>query len=767
MRSLGRWITNGTAKPFWARKVFEIEKAVKCATAKVCGLGQFHFWMNHEKVEDHELDPGWTDYRKLIQYVTFDVTEQLHSGENVLEVEVGNGWFHKMDEHYSFHFPKFMPPNPNPYRPFGEELVLALELRIVYEDGTESVLHADDSFQVRRHPVVMSNVYGSETIDGRLFEAEASEWEQAVLVPKEKEPTGRLTEQCQPPVKVIRSYAGECLGNVNGREIYDFGQNMSGILEFEVFGKRGDEVRIYPAEKLAENGDVDQMAKGWVNLDSCITYIIGEDDRWEKCRMKFTYFAGRYVAVERVYGQETRQAGSEIRIRNVTAHAISSAWKTDGTFSCDDKRYEQIYSLVEKAVEANMVSVHTDCPTIERFAWQEPNHLMAPSIFYMKDGRKLWEKFLLDMRTAQHTADDYFLDMEGNPYYPGEGLMPSQCPCYFPNVLPVPGLGDFYDIIPWGSTCILGTYWHYLFYGDKQIVEENYEAGKRYLEHLKTKVNADGFLNHGLGDWGNPKNELVRENIETAFLYADAKTLAYFAEVLGYAEEKRQLERYADQVKENYNEKLLVWNEELNGWCYRAWDHPDELFLTQAAEALPLYWGMVSEEKEADVVRAFRYTLEQKNALISGEIGLPYVIQTARKYGMSDLICRYILRDEHPSYYAFVLDGETTLGEYWEKNPRSHCHDMMGHIVEWYYNGIAGIRPLKPGFEKICICPYLPESMHEFACSYESVRGTIRVQVKDCGEEVELTVQVPEQIEFEIDLTELARRGKEIVWKRI
>ena len=767
MRSLGRWITNGTAKPFWARKVFEIEKAVKCATAKVCGLGQFHFWMNHEKVEDHELDPGWTDYRKLIQYVTFDVTEQLHSGENVLEVEVGNGWFHKMDEHYSFHFPKFMPPNPNPYRPFGEELVLALELRIVYEDGTESVLHADDSFQVRRHPVVMSNVYGSETIDGRLFEAEASEWEQAVLVPKEKEPTGRLTEQCQPPVKVIRSYAGECLGNVNGREIYDFGQNMSGILEFEVFGKRGDEVRIYPAEKLAENGDVDQMAKGWVNLDSCITYIIGGDDRWEKCRMKFTYFAGRYVAVERVHGQETRQAGSEIRIRNVTAHAISSAWKTDGTFSCDDKRYEQIYSLVEKAVEANMVSVHTDCPTIERFAWQEPNHLMAPSIFYMKDGRKLWEKFLLDMRTAQHTADDYFLDMEGNPYYPGEGLMPSQCPCYFPNVLPVPGLGDFYDIIPWGSTCILGTYWHYLFYGDKQIVEENYEAGKRYLEHLKTKVNADGFLNHGLGDWGNPKNELVRENIETAFLYADAKTLAYFAEVLGYAEEKRQLERYADQVKENYNEKLLVWNEELNGWCYRAWDHPDELFLTQAAEALPLYWGMVPEEKDADVVRAFRYTLEQESALISGEIGLPYVIQTARKYGMNDLICRYILREEHPSYYAFVLDGETTLGEYWEKNPRSHCHDMMGHIVEWYYNGIAGIRPLKSGFEKICICPYLPESINEFACSYESVRGTIRVQVKDSGEEVELTVQVPEQIEFEIDLTELVRRGKEIVWKRV
>ena len=80
-------------------------------------------------------------------------------------------------------------------------------------------------------------------------------------------------------------------------------------------------------------------------------------------------------------------------------------------------------------------------------------------------------------------------------------------------------MGSFYDIIGWGSTCILGTYWHYMFYGDKKIIEDNYDADMRYLEHLKTKVTEEGFINHGLGDWGNPKNELARENIETAFLY--------------------------------------------------------------------------------------------------------------------------------------------------------------------------------------------------------------------------------------------------------
>ena len=391
---------------------------------------------------------------------------------------------------------------------------------------------------------------------------------------------------------------------------------------------------------------------------------------------------------------------------------------------------------------------------------------MAPAIMYMKNGCKLWEKFLLDMRTAQHTAQDYFYDFEGNRVYPGDGLMPSQCPCYIPNVLPVPGMGSFYDIIGWGSTCILGTYWHYMFYGDKKIIEDNYDAGMRYLEHLKTKVTEEGFINHGLGDWGNPKNELARENIETAFLYADAVTLAKFAEILEKLEDKKKLEAYAERVKKNYNEKLLVWNAEKGYWCYRAWDHADELFMTQAVEALPLYWGLVPEDKEADVVKAFRDTLETEGAFVSGEIGLPYVIQTARKYRMNDLICQFILRKEHPSYYAFVLDGETTLGEYWETNPRSHCHDMMGHIVEWYYNGIAGIQAEEPGFRKIKICPYLPESIHEFKCIYRSVAGEISVQVKEEQDGLVLQVKVPKGVEYQIDTTNL-ESSREITAEQI
>ena len=753
MNRLGNWISGKSQTPFYARREFNIKKQVQKATAYVCGLGQFIFHINGQKVSDHELDPGWTNYDKKIQYVKFDVTKLLHEGKNALGVEVGNGWFLKEDEHYTFTFPAFMPPNPNPYRPFGKELVLAIKLVLDYADETEEILYADENFQVKEHPVKMSNVYGSETYDASLEQTgwdktdfDASEWKAASVISEEDTPKGELVEQFQPAIKVIRSYPAKYIHSVCNRDIYDLGQNVSGMLKLSYRGKKGAVLRIYPAEKLDKDKNADQVAKSWGTVGNCITCVVGEDDVWQEYRMRFTYFAGRYFAVEK--------SSEAVEVNDITGEAISSAWKTNGTFQCDDSRYVQIYDLVEKAVEANMVSVHTDCPTLERFAWQEPNHLMAPSIMYMKDGRKLWEKFFMDMRTDQLTENDYFMDLEGNRFYPGAGLIPSQAPCYVHNVLPVPGMGSFFDIIPWGSSGILGVKWHYLFYGDKQVIADNYEMGKKYLEHLKTKQNAEGFLNYGLGDWGNPDNQLARENVETAFLYADAITLAEFAEILGEKEDEVQLRQFAEEIKENYNQRLLVQDEK-GKWCYRSFEHTEKLVITQACEALPLYWGMVPEDKVSDVAEAFRQTFLEKRAFASGEVGLPYIIQTASRYGMNDLICSFIMKPEHPSYYAFVKEGLTTLGEYWEENPRSHCHDMMGHIIEWYYNGLAGIKPLEPGFKKVLIKPYLPESMNYMKCRYESVSGMIQVILTRKDGRVEVETDIAEGISFEIDCSNL------------
>lgn len=748
--SLRTWITDGSGKPFYARKKIDLKDTPQNAVAYVCGLGQFNFYINGKKVSDHVLDPAWTDYNKIVYYVSFDITKYLQKGENEILAEVGNGWYlADFERGYSFHFPAFMPPNPNPYQAFNEELVLAIHADIYYPDGEKYCLDTDTSFETAQHLVVHSNCFGSEVMDGRIRKAlrTASCWEPAKVAGSSAKLAALSKQQTMPAVKVIASLTGHYLNTVNGHAVYDFGQNVSGMLEFEARGQEGEEIHAYPAEKLTPEGDVDQVAKNWMKIDVAETLILGESNVFEPFAMTFTYFGGRYVAFD----------CAKEKLQNVRLLAISSAKERAGEFTCDDDRLMKIYDLTEKAVEANMVSVHTDCPTIERFAWQEENHLMAPSVMYMKKVKPHFEKFLTDTRFAQHTADDFYKDMDGGRFYPGDGLIPAQAPCYMPNVLPVPGLGDFYNVIGWGSTIILGTYWHYQFYGDKTILEENYEAGRKYLEFLKGNVTTDGFINNGLGDWGNPKKEYAKENIETVFLYTDAKLLSDFAAILGKTEDASYFYEYAQKVKKNYNEKLLLKNPETGRYAYKIWGE-ESFRMTQAAEAMPLYWGMVPEEREAEVAESLWRLLQEDGALITGEVGQPYIIQTMAKYGMNDLLMELILKKQHPSYYAFVLAGETTLGEYWEENPRSHCHDMMGHIIEWYYNSMAGIKPLTPGFHSVLIKPYLPLSVNRLACTYHSASGDITVSMQRIGRDVSLLVSAAEGIEVTIDRSNLDAR---------
>ena len=80
-------------------------------------------------------------------------------------------------------------------------------------------------------------------------------------------------------------------------------------------------IRIYPAEKLDAQGNVDQIAKNWGKVGNCITCIVGEDYVWQQYRMKFTYFAGQYLAVEK--------SSCSVEIKELIGDAVSSAWKTD------------------------------------------------------------------------------------------------------------------------------------------------------------------------------------------------------------------------------------------------------------------------------------------------------------------------------------------------------------------------------------------------------------------------------------------------------
>jgi hypothetical protein len=127
---LGVWISNKTDKPFYARKNFYVKGNVKKAYARVSGMGQFIFTLNGKRVGDHVLDPGWTNYDKIVQYVEFDVTDLLRNGENVAGIETGNGWYIRDFTGYVMKFPSFKPPIPNSYKPSQDSSPVRLFLKL-------------------------------------------------------------------------------------------------------------------------------------------------------------------------------------------------------------------------------------------------------------------------------------------------------------------------------------------------------------------------------------------------------------------------------------------------------------------------------------------------------------------------------------------------------------------------------------------------------------------------------------------------------------
>ena len=300
------------------------------------------------------------------------------------------------------------------------------------------------------------------------------------------------------------------------------------------------------------------------------------------------------------------------------------------------------------------------------------------------------------------------------------------------------------------------------------------------MDYLRTKITEDGFIVHGLGDWGNPQaGAQATANVETAFYYEDLVTMAEFAGLLGKQEDEKRFKDLAEEVRGNYNEKLLV-KDPAGRWCYRAWDHREELFCTQACQALPLHFGMVPEDKKKDVTDTLLELLDP-SGFVSGEIGFPAILQCLQESGHQDLIWKLAMREDTFSFYHFVQTGETALGEYWEDNPRSHNHDMMGSLMECYYTGIAGIRGLEPGFARAEIRPYLPNGIKRMKCSYGSAQGVVALEVDTAGADgagaktdtgkadgagadgrggtvaggVTVSVVIPAGMEAELDLTAL------------
>lgn len=365
---------------------------MKAAYLAISGLGTFEATMNGERIGNDIIPPAWMDYGASVPYVTYDVTKQLVHGDNVLGVQLGNGWFDYQTS--SLIQRKGLGEGVPLIRHWGVMRVLA-QLHIVYADGTTADTFSDPTWKAAKSPFTLAHVYGSESYDARLeqpgwnkpgFDDKA--WVNAVAI---EPPSGVLEAQSIPPVTVKQRFVSQrSLDPARQVKVFDIGQNINSQYEIELAGKAGQTIEIWPGEVLDSRSRVVPSKTNYATYSTC---NLGGGA--ETCRLALSTAGFRYLEIR------ADNAEKLPRIDKVSATFTYSDSAEAGKFTASDGRYVQIHDLALKTLESNLMTIKTDCPTYEKLGWQEIVATTGPSYAYRYNIQPLWTQLARNTREAQ------------------------------------------------------------------------------------------------------------------------------------------------------------------------------------------------------------------------------------------------------------------------------------------------------------------------------------------------------------------------------
>ena len=725
--------TEGAANRKPGKKIVE-------ATAYVCGLGFYEFSLNGKKVGNSEFAPLWSDYDKTVYYNTYDVTEQLRRGENVVGILLGNGFYNVQGGRYRKLQISFGPPT------------LLFELVINYEDGTCTTVHSDNDWKYDFSPVTFNCIYGGEDYDARREQKgwnqigfDDSHWRPVVI---QEAPKGILRPQMAAPVKIMERYDIQKVTKLNADQIasasvstkrtvdpsafvLDMGQNLAGFPEITVRGKRGQKVTLIVAEALTEEGACNQRQTGRQHY---YEYILkGEGD--ETWHPRFSYYGFRYIQVEGAVLKGQKNPQKLPVLKNIQSCFVYNSARKVSTFESSNRIFNAAHRLIGKAVRSNMQSVFTDCPHREKLGWLEQVHLNGPGLLYNYDLTAYAPQIMQNMADAQHS----------------NGAMPTTAPEYV--IFEGPGMDAFAESPEWGGSLVIFPFMYYETYGDDSLIKKYYPNMRRYVDYLKTRADK-GILSFGLGDWydyGDFRAGFSRNTpvplVATAHYYMTVMYLVQAAKMVGNDFDIHYYTSLAQDIMVAFNKCFLHKNTAQYGTG------------SQCSNALPLFLQMTQDADEQGSYRpdadlnekVFANLIKDVeahgNRLTTGDVGNRYLIQTLALNGEHELIYKMFNHEEAPGYGFQLKFGATTLTEQWDpRQGSSWNHFMMGQIDEWFFNSLVGIRPSttpKQGYQKFIIAPQPVGDLKYVKASYETLYGTINVDWTCENGTFTLNVSVP------------------------
>jgi alpha-L-rhamnosidase len=696
----------------WLRKEFAVEKKVARATVYFSGLGLSELYLNGEKVGDHVLSPGLTEYPKRIFYETFDVTKQLRRGANALGVILGNGRYYSPRSRVYAGMPSYGFPK------------LLLQLRVEYTDGSVSEIVSDESWKLSTDgPILDSNEYDGEEYDARKeFDGWSkagfndSHWQRAQIVAV---PMGAMVAQMIEPIRITQKLKPVAITEPKpGVFIFDMGQNLVGWCQLKVRGAAGTRVSLVHAETLKPDGTLYLDNIRGARVTDIYTLRGSGAEIWQP---RFTYHGFCYVEVTGFPGKPT--------LDSLEGCVVHDDLPVAGGFECSNPLLNRIYQNVVWGTRGNYRSIPTDCPQRdERQGWLGDRTEESCGETYLFDNSALYAKWLQDIADAQRDS----------------GSVPDVAPSFWP---------IYTDNVTWPSSGVIIPSTLHRQFGDERIVTNHYDSAKRWVNYML------GFVTNGIisrdnyGDWcvppadpkqihtTDPRRITDKALLATSYFYYDLRLMERYARLLGKSDDAQRFGKLADEMKIAFNKKFL--DRELGQY-----DNG-----TQTSCVLPLAFGLLPDDMRDAIFKHLVDKIENETHghIGTGLIGGQFLNRVLSDNGRADLAYTIASQKDYPGWGYMVEQGATTIWELWNGNTadpsmNSGNHVMLvGDLVIWLYEYLAGIAPdtEQPGFKHIIMKPQPAGDLKFVKATHRSPYGLISSEWHKDGNRFDWQIEIP------------------------
>jgi alpha-L-rhamnosidase len=451
---------------------------------------------------------------------------------------------------------------------------------------------------------------------------------------------------------------------------------------------------------------------------------------------RFTYHGFRYVEVTGYPGTPS--------LDSLRGQVVHTAVGTVGSFVASKQILNDIQRLIHWSQLTNLFSIPTDCDQRdERQGWMGDAQATAEEAMMNFDMAAFYTNFIRDIRDAQAS----------------DGSLPSTVPHKW---------GLFPGDLGWETAYPLLCWYMWQQYGDRRILQENYEGLKKYVEFLRSLAKGNIFPLYNEGDWV----EVVRtprDYIADAWYYYDVSLFSRMAQVLGNSSDTGSYGQLAAQIKDALNRTFFDANTAnyANG--------------TQTANAMALFLDLVPKDRRGPVASNLRNDIMyyHNTHVTTGFIGVKFLMPVLTATGRSDLAYELATQTTYPSWGYMIEQGATTLWELWQKKTgpamNSQDHAMFGSVGAWFYNALGGINlsPDSAGYQHIRIAPQVVEDLHWASASIETIRGTVSSSWSHSPGLITLEVAIPVNSDAQVvvptedQMTDLViREGDRVVWEK-